>query len=81
MDMLSFELERHPVRNIGRYDTHPKLKTAVRDHVEQMRHKSGPLEIFEMAYAAEESTNDSGRCSCRWVLQRQGEKGKSNGTR
>lgn len=38
----------------GRYDTYPKVKSAIRDNAEQMRHKSDPMEVDEMAHAADE---------------------------
>lgn len=49
MDMCPPELERHRVLNSDRYDTHPKLKSAIRDYLEQMRHKSDPTEIGGIA--------------------------------
>lgn len=35
MDMCPPEMERHFVLNSDRYDTYPKLKSAIRDYVEQ----------------------------------------------
>lgn len=53
MDMRSFELERHLVLSSGRYDTEPKINSALRDYVEQMHHTSVVLGIIETAHPAE----------------------------
>lgn len=49
MDMCPPELERHLLLNSDRYDTCAKVKAAIRDYGEQMRHKSDPMEVVEMA--------------------------------
>lgn len=55
MDVCLDELKRHLALNyFDRYDTYPKAKSAIRDYVELMRHNSDPMEIDEMAKAAEE---------------------------
>lgn len=54
MDMCLEELKRHLELHSDRYYMYPQVKSAVRDCVEQMRRKSGPMNIEEMAYIAEE---------------------------
>lgn len=48
--MCLVELERHLVLNSDRYDTYPMVKSAIGDYVEQMRHKSDPMEVGEIAH-------------------------------
>lgn len=38
MGMCPPELQRHLVLNFDRYDTYPKVRSAIQDYVEQMRH-------------------------------------------
>lgn len=58
MDTCPPELERHLVLKPDRYDTHPKVKSAMRDHVEQMRHKLDPMDIGDVTWHREEDYED-----------------------
>lgn len=40
MDMCSAELERHLMLNPDRYDMYPKVKSAIKDDVEERTHQS-----------------------------------------
>lgn len=48
-DTCRVELGRHMVLNSDRSDTYPKVKSATRDHMEQMWHKSHPRDVDEMS--------------------------------
>lgn len=54
MDMFHVQLKRHLVLNSDRYDTYPKVQSAIRDYVERTRHKSDPTEVGEMAQQGED---------------------------
>lgn len=54
MDMCPIELGRCLVLQSDRCDTRPKVKSAIRDCVEQVRHMSYPMEIDEMSHRAED---------------------------
>lgn len=45
MDMCLVGLARHLVLNSDRYDNYSKVKSAIRDYVGQMRHRSDPMYI------------------------------------
>lgn len=45
MDMCPAELDKHLIIRSNRFDLYPKVKTAIRNYAEQMRHKSGPTEL------------------------------------
>lgn len=59
MDVCPAELDNHLILNSVRFDACPKVKAVIRDCMDQMRHKSDPREIDEMA--PKTSTNDDGR--------------------
>lgn len=48
------ELERHLRLNPHRFDRDPKVKAAIQDCVDQMRCRSDPMEIHEMAHQCED---------------------------
>lgn len=54
IDTCTVELERRLVFNFDRCDTYPTVKWAIMDEVEQMRHEPDPMEIYEMAYPADD---------------------------
>lgn len=49
VDTYACELEKRLILNLGRFDTYPKVKTAIRDYVEQMRRTSELGEIAPLA--------------------------------
>lgn len=51
MDLCAAGMERHLVLNSDRFDTHPKARSAICDYVEQLDHKSGPMDVGEMAWS------------------------------
>lgn len=59
-DMCPIELERHLVLNSDRYDTYAKVKSAIREYTEHMRHKSGPVEVDEIPQKAD------AKCDGEW---------------
>lgn len=40
--------------NSDRHDTYPKVESATLDYAEQLRHKSNPVGVGEIAYSADE---------------------------
>lgn len=54
MDMCPAELEKPFVLNSNRCDTYQKVKAAIRDSVEQMRHKSGSIDVDDVSHPADE---------------------------
>lgn len=58
MDTCPTELGRHRVLNSDRYNTYPYVKAAIRDYVEQMRHKSDPMEMDEAVCNADDSYDE-----------------------
>lgn len=53
LDMCPTECERHLTLNSDRYDTYPNVNPAIRDCVEQMRHKSDPMGVAKVACQGE----------------------------
>lgn len=50
MDMWGLEVKRDLMLNSDRFDTCPKVKSAIRDYVKQLRHKSDPIDESDMAW-------------------------------
>lgn len=49
MDTCPVELERHLMLNSDRFDMYPKVRPAIRDYIEQVRHQRDPMEVGETA--------------------------------
>lgn len=60
MHMCPLDLERHLVLNSDRYDIYPKVKSAIRDYVEEMRHKSDPMQVGEVTGAGARGKEQEG---------------------
>lgn len=73
MDTCPAELENHLILNSDRFDKDPKTKFATSDYAEQMRHKSSPIELDEMARFAEEDGEGVGRSARSRTRQGQGQ--------
>lgn len=54
MNLRQLKMKRLLVFNSHRHGTYAKVKTAIGDCMEQMRHRVDPMELDEMAYPAEE---------------------------
>lgn len=54
MDICPAEFEKHLLLNCDRYDTYPKVKSAIRDYIEHTRHKSDPRGVNDMSHNADE---------------------------
>lgn len=50
-DVCPTELERHLMFNSDRFDTCPNLRPAIRDYVQQLRHKGGSMDVCGMAWS------------------------------
>lgn len=49
MGTCPVELEKHLILDSDRFVTHPQVKADIRDYVEQMCHKTGSMELGEIA--------------------------------
>lgn len=80
IDTCPVQLERHLVLNPDRYDTDPKIKSAVREYVEQMRHEADPVDTNKNSYPIEEEHD--GEWEQVYTIgdfKGEGNKGKSDG--
>lgn len=53
-DIFRAALEKHLILNSDRFDSYPKLKAAIREYVEQMRHTSDSMDLHEVAGSVDE---------------------------
>lgn len=49
-DVCPAEVERHPVLDSYRHHMYPKVNSGIRDYVEQLRHKSDPMQTDELRW-------------------------------